>query len=150
MPKIFRCADVIPGCTATMEGQNMTEVTAKAREHGETAHGRTALAADLTSFIHEAIRGTPPDPSSDQPTRVVIVRRGQEARFRILQAALLGERVRIVWDRRTADRRQDPQPVGSERRRDDRRSAPPVSWEAWDFITVETPPSRPDVTSEGA
>jgi predicted small metal-binding protein len=141
MPKIFRCADVIPGCTATIEGPDMTEVTAKAREHGETAHGRAALAADLTPFIHNAIRETPPNPPGDPPARVVIVRRGEEARFRILQAALSGEGVRIVWDRRTADRRQDPQPVGSERRRQDRRSAPPVSWEAWDFITVETPPS---------
>jgi predicted small metal-binding protein len=136
MSKILRCADVIQGCTVTIEGQDMTEVIAKMRAHRDTAHEMAALPADLTAFIHNAIEETPADPSGDLPTRVMIVRRGQEARFRILQAAFWGERVRIVWDRRRADRRRKTQSGGPERRQHDRRRAPPVSWEAWDFVTV--------------
>jgi len=69
---------------------------------------------------------------------LIIVRRGDTERFRFLQETYRSRpSVHVMWDRRLGDRRREEQSVPVERRRTDRRSAPPSTWEKMGFIYVE-------------
>src|SRR5262245_20672792 len=70
--------------------------------------------------------------------QLVIVRRGQLATFGLLSQAFADEpNVRLIWDRRVRDRRQDSgAAVAGERRRGDRRRSTPVSWEQHDYLLL--------------
>jgi hypothetical protein len=46
--------------------------------------------------------------------------------------------VEITWDRRLDDRRGGDASAPVERRSGDRRKAPPFTWEAADFVVVES------------
>lgn len=56
MPKILRCGDVMPGCTAVLEGRDDTEVMRKATEHAKSAHGMAAVTPDVANKVRAAIK----------------------------------------------------------------------------------------------
>ena len=72
----------------------------------------------------------------------IIVRRGALRRFDTLTRKSADLPVVISWDRRTTDRRASNEPVPFELRSADRRKAPPFTWEAADFVVVETAPEQ--------
>ena len=74
----------------------------------------------------------------DQPQFLMIVRHGQTERFRLLEKSFAGEPVRIIWDRRTEERRSQHQPVAIDRRRSKRRQ-PSVVWNTLDFAVARAP-----------
>ena len=74
----------------------------------------------------------------------IVVRRGALRRFDALTRKTAELPVVVSWDRRTQNRRSnsEPAPAPVERRADDRRKAPPFTWEAADFVVVETTPEE--------
>jgi hypothetical protein len=76
---------------------------------------------------------------------LVIVRRGEPARFRALETTFHEDpKVTICWDRRQAARRLErrrPRGTADRRRTRDRRRPPPFTWSALDFLvtTAEAP-----------
>ena len=74
------------------------------------------------------------------PRLLMIVRRSQIERFRLLRERFAGEEICVIWDRRQHERREDPLALlPYDRRRRDRRGALPISWTALDFVTVSMP-----------
>jgi hypothetical protein len=67
----------------------------------------------------------------------IIVRRGAARRFESLKQKTADLPVVVSWDRRTADRRASSESPPDERRANDRRKAPPFTWETADFVVVE-------------
>ena len=65
-----------------------------------------------------------------------VVRRGEIEVFRTLLRALERQPgpVQVIWDRRGTDRRRALSGTASERRRGDRRSAPPPTWGTLGFF----------------
>jgi predicted small metal-binding protein len=55
MPKMLRCGDLMPGCEAVVEGENVDEIMAKAAEHAATAHGLTDITPELAQKLQAAI-----------------------------------------------------------------------------------------------
>lgn len=80
-----------------------------------------------------------PDATS-QPIELV-VRRGALWRFNTLKRKTAELPVKVLWDRRQADRRTEPHEQGGERRTTDRRQPPPFTWEVADFVVVGPPPA---------
>jgi hypothetical protein len=86
--------------------------------------------------------GEAPAAAAREGTPVLIVRR--EALGRYAQLRDMGDAwgIPVLWDRRLGDRRQAPHgpPVTgqSERRRADRRRAPPITWRTLDFVLART------------
>lgn len=74
---------------------------------------------------------------------LMVVRRDCVARFRFLEQRFSGDLVRIIWDRRAAERRRAGGTVGQERRRADRRGPLPESWTGLDFVVVRPPVAPP-------
>jgi hypothetical protein len=74
----------------------------------------------------------PGDP--DRPPLRIIVKRGALKRFDTLNRRSQGLPVVIEWDRRVHSRRESADPVPGDRRRDDRRQAPPFTWDLADFV----------------
>jgi hypothetical protein len=70
----------------------------------------------------------------------IVVRRGSLRRFDALTRKTAELPVEISWDRRTNQRREASEASSVERRAGDRRKAPPFTWEAADFVVVETAP----------
>jgi transcriptional regulator of aromatic amino acid metabolism len=70
--------------------------------------------------------------------QLVIVRRSQFTAFGLLSQAFAGEaNVRLIWDRRVADRRgQTASPGRGERRSGDRRGDPSTSWGDLEYMVV--------------
>jgi hypothetical protein len=67
----------------------------------------------------------------------IIVRRGQTELFRTLQQDFkeAPHLVRVIWDRRSHERRRGTgRTTGSNRRQADRRARPPAAWEVFGFI----------------
>lgn len=56
MPKVVRCGDVMPGCTALMEGRDDAEVIRKVMEHAKSAHGMAAVPPDVADKVRAAIK----------------------------------------------------------------------------------------------
>lgn len=67
----------------------------------------------------------------------LIVRRGATRRFEALKSKTADLAVVVSWDRRTSDRRASSKPAPTERRANDRRKAPPFTWQTADFVVVE-------------
>jgi DNA-binding NtrC family response regulator len=84
--------------------------------------------------------------------QLVIVRRNQFATFAMLAQAFAAEpKVRLVWDRRTGDRRQTGAAgAGSDRRRADRRRDPSSTWRGNDYLllTVRDRKSAPETAED--
>jgi hypothetical protein len=72
----------------------------------------------------------------------IVVKRGALRRFDALTRKTAELPVVVSWDRRTQTRRASSEPAPVERRSDDRRKAPPFTWEAADFVVVETTPEE--------
>jgi len=67
----------------------------------------------------------------------LIVRRGLAPSYYEFLKVFAAERhLKVVVDRRKADRRSARQAVEQERRQQDRRGAPPSTWYAGDFVVV--------------
>lgn len=62
---------------------------------------------------------------------VIIVRRGE---FQVFQVLRENFEAPMVWDRRIAERRVEPQPVAREHRMTERRAPLPGSWTAHGFV----------------
>ncbi len=56
MAKIMRCADLMPGCNAVVEGKDVAEVMAKAAEHAKKDHGVTTIPPEMISKVQAAIK----------------------------------------------------------------------------------------------
>ena len=72
----------------------------------------------------------------------IVVRRGALRRFDTLTRKTAELPVVVSWDRRTQNRRSSSEPAAVERRSDDRRKAPPFTWDSADFVVVETTPEE--------
>jgi hypothetical protein len=69
----------------------------------------------------------------------IFVRIGALKRFDTLKRKTADLPVTISWDRRRGERREAESTGGPERRRSDRRSPAPFTWDAADFVVVEEP-----------
>jgi predicted small metal-binding protein len=56
MAKQLRCGDVVPGCSAIIEGKDDNEVIRKATEHAKVAHGMATIPPDVVSKVQKAIQ----------------------------------------------------------------------------------------------
>jgi predicted small metal-binding protein len=56
MAKIIRCADLMPGCNAVVEGKDVAEVMAKAAEHAKKDHGVTTIPPEMIPQVPAAIK----------------------------------------------------------------------------------------------
>ncbi len=66
-----------------------------------------------------------------------IVRRGCEDKLEFLKSTFVDRtRVRVISDRRMADRRRAQVGVSVDRRRAERRAPPPPSWDLADYVLV--------------
>jgi len=82
-------------------------------------------------------RARKPRPKTQtEPIAEIIVRRGALRRFDALKRKTADLPVVVTWDRRTADRRASSTAVEGDRRKSDRRSKPPFTWELSDFVVV--------------
>jgi hypothetical protein len=67
----------------------------------------------------------------------IIVRRGALRRFDALVRKTANLPVEVCWDRRTEDRRASSEAPSIERRSNDRRKAPPFTWDVAGFVVVD-------------
>ena len=54
--KQLRCGDLMPGCSAVIEGKDEAEVMQKGAEHAKTAHGMNPIPPDVAQMVRGAIR----------------------------------------------------------------------------------------------
>ena len=69
----------------------------------------------------------------------IVVRRGALRRFDSLTRKTADLPVVLSWDRRTNDRGTSSESAPVELPSGDRRKKPPFTWEAADFVVVESP-----------
>jgi predicted small metal-binding protein len=53
---VLRCGDVMPGCTAILDGRDEAEVLKKLTEHAQIVHGMAAVPPDAASKVRAAIK----------------------------------------------------------------------------------------------
>jgi predicted small metal-binding protein len=58
MTKTLHCDDVMPGCDEVIEGQDESEVMAKAAEHARKDHGIDNIPPEVGRKAQDAIRET--------------------------------------------------------------------------------------------
>ncbi|MFI5377174.1 MAG: DUF1059 domain-containing protein [Candidatus Rokuibacteriota bacterium] len=56
MAKVLRCGDLMPGCSAVMEGKDVAEVMAKGAEHAKKDHGLAAIPPEMVAKVQAAIK----------------------------------------------------------------------------------------------
>ncbi|HEX5527925.1 MAG TPA: DUF1059 domain-containing protein [Methylomirabilota bacterium] len=56
MAKVLRCGDLMPGCSAVLEGKDVAEVMAKGVEHAKKDHGLAAIPPDMVAKVQAAIK----------------------------------------------------------------------------------------------
>jgi predicted small metal-binding protein len=56
--KQLRCGDLMPGCSAVIEGKDVAEVMAKGAEHARKEHGMATIPPDVAAKVQAAIRDT--------------------------------------------------------------------------------------------
>ena len=72
-----------------------------------------------------------------QPTQLLVVRRGRDSTFCLLERHFGSDpSVRIIWDRRRQERRRSSETIGTERRRTDRRTQAPMVWPPTNYVVV--------------
>ena len=54
MAKVIKCADLMPGCNAVVEGKDVAEVMAKAAEHAKAVHGVTTIPPEMVPKVQAA------------------------------------------------------------------------------------------------
>jgi hypothetical protein len=74
------------------------------------------------------------------PTFVAVVRRNQPDVFERLSRVIDEDEVRLLWDRRQAERRAAWVPVSHDRRRGDRRRSPASTWVTLGFVIEPAQP----------
>jgi hypothetical protein len=76
--------------------------------------------------------------SLSQLAYLMVVRRGDDDRYRFLSDAFRDRPVEVLWDRRRNDRRRigDSDSAGSDRRLGDRRQEPPLTWDNLGFLVA--------------
>ena len=79
---------------------------------------------------------------------VIRVKRGALRRFDQLKTKSEGLPVEVKWDRRTTDRRAESSGDQADRRKKERRQAPPFTWDAAEFVIVGDQSQRPETDSE--
>lgn len=67
----------------------------------------------------------------------IFVRIGALKRFHVLKQKTAELPVEVAWDRRRGERRTASATPAGDQRKIDRRSAPPFTWDAADFVVVE-------------
>ena len=65
---------------------------------------------------------------------IIRVKRGALRRFDQLTRKSVHLPVEVKWDRRTTERRGAASPEGTDRRSQERRQAPPFTWDTADFV----------------
>ena len=58
MPKILRCHDVFPGCTAEVRADTDDEILRQAAEHAQRVHGVETVDDTTVEKVRAAIRPT--------------------------------------------------------------------------------------------
>jgi len=61
MAKALQCGDIMPGCTATFQGDTEDDVMRQAGEHARTEHGMQQIDAQTAEKVRGAITTTAPD-----------------------------------------------------------------------------------------
>jgi predicted small metal-binding protein len=56
MAKTLKCGDLMPGCSAVIEGKDVAEVMTKAAEHAAQEHGLDNITPELAEKVQAAIR----------------------------------------------------------------------------------------------
>jgi predicted small metal-binding protein len=56
--KQLRCGDLMPGCSAVIEGKDEGEVMQKGAEHAKKAHGMDQIPPEMAQKVRGAIRDT--------------------------------------------------------------------------------------------
>lgn len=56
MPKVLKCADLMPDCNFVAEGKDVAEVMAKGAAHAQSAHGISTIPPDLAQKVQAAIK----------------------------------------------------------------------------------------------
>jgi predicted small metal-binding protein len=56
MAKVLKCGDLVPGCSAVIEGKDVAEVMAKGAKHAETAHGMKTIPPEMAAKVQAAIK----------------------------------------------------------------------------------------------
>jgi predicted small metal-binding protein len=56
MAKVLRCGDLMPGCSAVIEGKDEADVMTKGAEHAKTAHKMMTIPADMAAKVKAAIK----------------------------------------------------------------------------------------------
>lgn len=72
----------------------------------------------------------------------IFVRIGALKRFHVLKQKTAELPVEVAWDRRRGERRGENAARSDDQRRTDRRTAPPFTWDAADFVVVEEPDTK--------
>ncbi len=54
--KVLRCGDVMPGCSAVIEGKDVAEVMTKGAEHAKKDHGIQTIPPDVAQKVQAAIK----------------------------------------------------------------------------------------------
>ena len=56
MPKVLKCADLMPGCDTVIVGKDTDEVLAKAEAHARKEHNMTIITPSVMAQIEAAIK----------------------------------------------------------------------------------------------
>ena len=56
MAKVLRCGDLMPGCSAVLEGKDVADVMAKGAEHAKKDHGLASIPPDMVAKVQAAIK----------------------------------------------------------------------------------------------
>ena len=56
MPKVLNCGDIVPGCTARIEGKDEAEVMTKGAQHARETHGMATIPSEVEDQVRAAIR----------------------------------------------------------------------------------------------
>ena len=56
MVKVLNCAEVVPGCAHTMQGETEDEVMKQASAHAAAEHGMTDISPELAEKVRASIK----------------------------------------------------------------------------------------------
>ena len=56
MVKVLNCAEVVPGCAHTMQGETEDEVMKQASAHAAAEHGMTDISPELAEKVRARIK----------------------------------------------------------------------------------------------
>lgn len=54
--KQLKCGDLMPGCSAVIEGKDEAEVMSKGAEHAKKAHGIASIPPEMSQKVKGAIK----------------------------------------------------------------------------------------------